>query len=105
MIKGASGASYRFRVHALEAEFGAEGAVYVVTKSRPLAEGRSAHTRIFAGQTGDLSASVAEQRRSPSVLGLGPNCVCVHPEAVESKRLAIESDLLSVFRPPCNRSA
>lgn len=102
ILKGASGASYRFRVFPWESDFRAEGAVYFVTKRKEKAGGGHAHKRIYAGQTGDLSECVADHRKSSSLQGRAANCICVHAEASESKRIEIESDLMSAYRPPCN---
>ena len=105
-LKGASGASYRFSVYPYESEFGpTKGAVYFVTKRKEKAGGRHSHSRIYAGQTADLSASVAGHRKSSSLQSRGPNCVCVHTEGLESTRLEIESDLMSIYRPPGNAPA
>jgi hypothetical protein len=101
-LTGASGASYDFRVYPWESEFGAEGAVYIVTKRKGTTGGRHWHSRLFAGQTSDLSASVADHRKSSALQSRSPNCICVHTEETESKRRTIESDLMSLYRPPGN---
>lgn len=103
-LEGASGASYRFSVYPWDAEFGAVSGVYMVTKRRTRPGGRHTHSRIYAGQTGDLSAQVSAHRRSATLKDREANCVCVHAEPAESTRLKIESDLMLKFRPPCNES-
>lgn len=101
-LKGASGASYRFSVYPWEADFEAGGALYIVTKRREKDGGRHSHRCLWAGQTSDLAACVADHRKSSSLQSREPNCVCVHSEATESERSKIESDLMLMYRPPCD---
>jgi hypothetical protein len=103
VLEGASGASYPFKVYPWQADFKPEGGVFVVTKRKQLKGGRRAHSRIFAGQTANLSTRVAECRDTKAFQGHEANCICVHTEPAEKKRVAIETDLLSKFRPPCNK--
>src|SRR4051812_20600174 len=85
-LEGASGASYRFSVHPWERDFGAEGAVYVVTRRRSKPGGGHEHRRIFAGETANLSGSVAGHRKSIPLHERDANCICVHAEASEARR-------------------
>ena len=102
VLEGASGASYRLRVRPWDHEFGAVGAVYVVTERKERMDGGHWHSRIFAGQTGDLSARVADHRKFASFESRGANCVCFIKETRESERVRIEADLMKKYRPPCN---
>lgn len=102
ILEGASGASYPFHVYPLDSQLDPIGGVYVVTKRKEHPDGRRTHSRIYAGQAADLSARLAEHRASSTFRGRRADCVCVLPEDVESRRIEIESDLLSRFRPPGN---
>ena len=105
MLKGASGASYRFRVYPWESEFESSAAVYIVTKRKEKDGGKHTHSPLFAGQTEDLALSVADHRKSSALQGRDANCVCIHAEKSEVKRVEIESDVMALYWPPCNPAA
>lgn len=79
------------------------GGVYFMTKRAPKPEGGFGHTRIYVGQTGDLSSRPLNHHRTACFDKNGANCVCIYLESSEDRRFAIETDLMRKYDPPCNR--
>ena len=98
---GKSGKTYQFQVYEWGNEFAAVGAVYAITK-RLLANGKGSHIFIYFGQTGDLSARFEDHPEASCFVKNGANCICVHLESDEKKRLAIWSDFIEGYDAPCN---
>ncbi len=99
---GTSGATYGFEVYPWDTGFNAVGAIYLVTKRSRNSGGRFSHTRIYVGQTSDLSERFDNHHQASCFSGHGVNCICVYREDSERQRLQIEADLISNYRPPCN---
>ena len=100
-LTGKSGKKYKFLVYALGTEFKPVGAVYAITKRVPNRAGGS-HTVIYIGQTADLSERFDDHHKATCFTRNGANCIGVHQEASEARRLAIEKDLIDAYDPPCN---
>lgn len=100
---GASGTDYTFTAYSRDTDFNAVGAVYFMTKRSAKPASGYSHTRIYVGQTGDLSVRPLNHHRKDCFDRKGANCVCVLPESNKQTRLAIESDLMEAYDPPCNR--
>jgi predicted site-specific integrase-resolvase len=60
------------------------------------------HTRIYVGQTEDLSTRFDNHHKEACFDKHNKNCVCVHGEEDEDTRLEIEKDLIDKYDPPCN---
>lgn len=99
--KGSSGASYSFQIYPIETNFKALGAVYIFTK-RTVANGNGSHDFIYIGQTEDLSTRFDNHHKAACITKNGANCISVHLNSNESKRLEIETDLCRLHKPPCN---
>jgi len=97
---GESGQQYQFSVYPWGTNFEENWeAVYFVTKRRPNAKG---HTRIYVGQTDDLSTRFNCHHKRVCFEQYGANCVCVYTEDDEDTRLEIEQDIINNYGPPCN---
>jgi len=101
-LTGASGTEYKFNVYPFDTNFRSIGAVYAVTKRTPKAEGGANHTRIYIGETGDLSERFDAHHKAGCFQQNGANCICTHRRDDEQTRLEIEADLLGNYDPPCN---
>lgn len=93
---------YNFSVYPWDTEFTALGAVYVITRRTADIYGGGSHSFIYIGQTGDLSERFDNHHKADCFRKNGANCICIHEEGNEQKRLAIESDLLDVNDTACN---
>jgi hypothetical protein len=100
---GQSGQEYVFTVYSRDTEFKALGAVYFMTTRQPDGKGGVSHTRIYVGETGDLSDRPLNHERKPCFDRNGANCVCLLLEEDYEKRCAVELDIRRNCNPPCNR--
>jgi hypothetical protein len=100
-FRGASGTEYPFTAYSRDHVFEPIGAVYFVTRRERSEDGTHGHVRIYLGQTGDLAHRPFDHK-TPCFDEHGADCLCVHAEPSESKRVNIESDLVHAFKPPCN---
>ena len=101
-LTGASGRKYAFSVHQWGTSFKAIGGVYAITRAESNATGGATHTVIYIGQTGDLSERFDDHHKAACFSRNKANRICVHVEANEKTRLAIEADLIKSYNPPCN---
>jgi len=104
-FSGNSGEKYYFQVWPLETRFKSVGAVFFVTK-REYTGGtfrRMSHERIYIGQTENLADPLATQSQFTCFNKHGANCVCVHLDANQERRLAIERDLAANHSTSCNQ--
>lgn len=100
-LTGASGTKYVFVVYSADTEFRPAAAVYDFTK-RSTKDGTATHQSLYVGQTDSLQDRIPNHEKWPCVRKHGCNCICVHLESNEKRRLAIEADLIKALRPPCN---
>jgi hypothetical protein len=100
---GASGTDYKFNVYPWDTNFEEDyGAVYFVTERRRKPDGGYSHTRIYIGQTEDLSTRFDNHHKQDCFDEHNANCVCVHEEQDEDTRIEVEKDLINKYHPPCN---
>lgn len=100
---GASGKTYSFNVYEWGTNFKKDyGAVYFVTKRIKKAAGGYSHTKIYVGQTEDLSTRFDDHHKQDCFDTHKKNCVCVHGEQDKDTRLEIEKDLVDKYAPVCN---
>lgn len=102
VLEGASGASYTFSVYPWGTNFKAIAGVYYVSKREAKSDGGGTHTKIYVGQTEDLSERFDNHHRADCFRRHGANCISVHLDDDEDSRLAKESDLINALDPPCN---
>jgi len=102
LFKGKTENEYSFNVYSFDTDFKAIGAVYFVTKRVEKPDGTGNHTRIYVGQTGDLSERFDNHHKQECFDKHNANCICVYTESDEDTRLEIESDLIDNYNPPCN---
>lgn len=98
VLTGKSGAKYSFVVYARAQKFNPVGAIYVMSKR--LDDGR--YSIIYIGQTGDLSSRPLNHHRTACFDKHGADHLLIHVEQDAKKRLAIETDLIQAYQPPCN---
>ena len=101
-LTGASGTKYAFDVYPYGTEFNAIGAVYYISKRTEKADGTGSHDKIYIGETGDLSERFDNHHKEPCFKMHSANCISIHQESNENKRLIIEEDLIDAYNPPCN---
>ncbi len=101
-LTGASDIKYAFNVYPYGTEFKAIGAVYYISKRTEKADGTGSHDKIYIGETGDLSERFDNHHKEPCFKMYNANCISIHQESNENKRLIIEEDLIDAYNPPCN---
>ncbi len=92
-IEGASGRVYKFRAYALNSKFANLAAIYFITSRHLRPDGRVSHSRIYCGQTGDLSTLYTSIQKIMDFQQYDANCVCILPKAEEALRVEIEGDI------------
>jgi hypothetical protein len=97
-VTGASGAQYEFEVYPWGTSFKPLGGVYLVLRKEPT--GR--YTILYIGQTGDLSERFDNHHKENCFTRNGKTHIAVRLEALESRRLTIESDLIRGINTTCN---
>lgn len=100
-IRGSSGRTYQFLAFALDAVFDRVGGVYFVTRRNAAGKGRVAHSRIYCGETSDLSSRVFSDAQAASFKSYGANCICVHLSDDAQDRRAVEQDIHSKYKLLC----
>lgn len=101
-LKGMSGAAYVFEVYPFDTDFRTVPAVYAVTRRSPKLGGGFEHDIIYIGQTGNLPERFEGHHNAACFRKHQANCICVHQDSIEIRRLAKERDLLQTYSPPCN---
>jgi hypothetical protein len=101
IFKGKSGKKYSFRAYSFNTKFNAIGGVYFVTR-RTVKNGKITHTKIYVGQTDDLSTRFDNHHKADCFAEHNANCICVLLEEDEDVRLDIETDLIDNYDLPCN---
>lgn len=101
-ITGKSGTSYTFNVYPIDQSWKEIGAVYAVTKRTEKQGGGGSHTYIYVGQTDNMDERHSNHHKESCFKKHKANCICVHSESSEKKRLAIEDDILNGHDWPCN---
>jgi hypothetical protein len=102
-FRGQTGGEYVFTAYSRDTEFNAVGAVYFMTLREPKADGGFSHTRIYVGETGDLSDRPLNHERKACFDRHNANCICLLVQNDYTLRCAIELDLRRNYDPPCNR--
>jgi len=97
-IKGVSGKTYTFRAYPLETEFQAFGAVYFITSRNLNPDGRISHSRIYCGQTSNISITSDSVSRTLSLKAYEANCICILQEEAEVSRVEIEKDIHNNYK-------
>ncbi|MBW9267381.1 MAG: GIY-YIG nuclease family protein [Candidatus Thiodiazotropha sp. (ex. Lucinisca nassula)] len=97
-IQGASGTTYRFTVYPWGTQFQSFGAVYTVLRNN----GGGRYSILYVGQTGDMEERFDDHHKQRCFDRNGKTHIGVLPEPNEQRRLAIESDLVNAYNPPCN---
>ena len=101
-IKGVSGKTYAFRAYPMDTKFEGFGAVYFITSRNSNPDGRISHSRIFCGQTRNISVLPDNVQRTVCFTANHANCICILPNADEDARIEIENDIHQNYRLLCN---
>ena len=101
-LTGASGTVYDFNVYPYDTKFNSIGAVYYVSKRTEKKDGTGSHTKIYIGQSGDLSERFDNHHKELCFEKKNANCISIYKVPYEDKRLDIEEDLIDSYEPPCN---
>lgn len=100
-IQGISGQMYRFRAYALDAVLDRVGGVFFITSRNEAVDGRVAHSRIWCGETSDLSSRSFSDAQEASFKSYGANCICVLPSDDARYRTTVEKDIHSKYKLLC----
>ncbi len=101
-FRGQTGRGYEFEAYPWNTTFNEVGAVYVITKRSAKPEGGGTHTRIYIGQTSDLSERFDNHHKISCFERHDANCICVHVDNKKGSRLTEEADLIAASSTPCN---
>ena len=97
-IKGVSGKTYTFGAYPLDTRFAEFGAVYFITGRELDSKGRIAHSRIYCGQTSNMSVCPYSAQQSASFKANYANCICILPVKEDVSRRDIERDIHQNYR-------
>ncbi|MBI5476264.1 MAG: hypothetical protein HY964_05950 [Ignavibacteriales bacterium] len=101
-IKGISGKEYKFRAYPMDTKFIHLGAVYFITSRNLNPDGRISHSRIYCGETNDLSTYFDDNKNVSCFKAHFANCICILPQEDEQSRLNIENDVHNNYKLLCN---
>ncbi len=101
-VSGQSGSTYDFKIYPLGTTFDPVAAVYLITKRTPVSGDGGAHIYIYIGETNDLSTRLNEHHKADCFENHNANCICIHKEDREQKRLRIKNDIYRRCQPHCN---
>src|SRR5258708_35411774 len=96
-IAGTSGKVYKFRAYPLKSKFAHLAAIYFITSRHHCPDGRISHSRIYCGQTSDLSTLYLSMGKLMKFEDYDANCVCILPRVNEVLRMEIENDIHSKY--------
>ena len=103
-FKGKSGAEYSFDVYPLDTNWKDNiSGVYFVTRRHQKADSRFYHDKIYVGQSTDIKERHVNHHRESCFSKKDANCLCILIENSETRRLAIEKDLIDGNDLPCNK--
>ena len=97
-LVGASGAKYTFTLHPWGTPFNPVCAVYSISADQR----NGYHNVIYVGQTGDCSERFDAHHKADFVGVHSATHIGLLIENAEARRLAIETDLVGEYDPPCN---
>ena len=101
-LTGESGQKYAFNVYPFGETFNAIGAVYYISKRTPKQDGAVNHSKIYIGQTKDLSERFDNHHKAKCFADHDANAISVHRDDDEDSRQTKETDLIAAYDPPCN---
>lgn len=101
-LKGTSGTNCDYDVYQYGTIFDSLGAVYCISMRTKGEDGGWSHTVIYTVQSGDLFERFDNHHKSSCFEQHGANCISVHLESNEQRRLQIEKDLIKAYDPPCD---
>ncbi len=93
---------YDFNVFALDENFEAVPAVYIISKRKTDRLKKGHHALICIGETDSISDEIKRHRKGKCVKKHQANVISILPEANEKKRLKIETDLKAAHAVACN---
>ena len=100
-IRGSSGQVYHFHAYSLDTVFDRVGGVYFITSRNVAKDGRTAHSRIYCGETADLSTRASDDDHAASFKQFGANCICVFLSEDAEFRRSLEEDIHGNYKLLC----
>ena len=97
-LHGRSGHIYQHGIYPWNTSFKPLGAVYVPMRL----ENSGTYTVLYVGQTGDLSERFDDHHKQWCFNQNRKSHITILLEPSETKRLAIEADLVAAYNPACN---
>lgn len=101
-LTGASGTKYEFNVYPFDTDFNQISTVYYVSKRSVNKDGTGSHAKIYIGETENIVDRFSQHHKQNCFENNAANCISVHQEKIERRRLEIEQDLIDAYDPPCN---
>ena len=101
-LTGVSGKEYEFNIYPFGTEFNAVGAVYYISKRTEKSGSGWEHSRIYIGQTANMSERFDSHHKADCFNEHQVNCHSIYQENNQEERLFIENDLVEAYKPPCN---
>ena len=101
-VTGASGQRYEWSVYPSADQFKPLGAVFLMAKRIPFAEGEAEYTWVYVGETDDLSRW-SDGVPTACIDAQEANSICLLTEDDAARRRAIAADILQAWKTPCNR--
>ena len=101
-LKGVSGNEYKFNVYPLNTDFKSIGGIYYISKRIVKENGIGSHSKLYIGQTEDLSERFDNHHKWDCFEENSANAISIYREESKDERLGIEKDLIDNYEPPCN---
>jgi hypothetical protein len=98
ILTGESQKQYQFNIYDRSTTFKEAGALYVMSKINS----NGNYELIYIGQTGDLSVRPLNHHKTACFDKHKADKLLIKAENNEKTRLAIETDLIRNYSPPCN---
>lgn len=101
-LTGTSGQTYKFAVYPFDSKFVPLGVVYYITHRKATKSGKSVHTSIYVGQSGDISTCFEDHDQKYCFRVNGANSIGLHMDSSEQSRREKVQDLVNALQPLCN---
>ena len=102
IFTGKNGKKYEFDIYEFGTKFKPLSAVYFITNRIKQSDNSYNHTRIYVGETDDLSTRFDNHHKDNCFKKHKANCTCIHLDNSEKSRLEKEKDLIENYHPLCN---
>ena len=102
IFTGKSGKKYTLDAYDIKSSWSEVAVVYIATRAEEKPDGGYTHHAIYIGQTDNLKERFKTHLRQGCFEKNKANRLCLLMEKDLKTRLSIESDLIGLWKPPCN---